>query len=263
MKLMLLSSLILLTFCQNYTPDNLNSTGLSSKILIDSNANTIAQRYLCTDSFYRLQYDTGSFQYYLSHLPLKPVGSRVQYFDGSYKSAYAYSSVIDMDISPLDLQQCADAVMRLRGEYLYNTRQYDKIAFRFLGDGKMHSFKEYAGHDQSYKKFRKYMDYVFSYANTASLHKQLYPQSFYKMQIGDVFIQKGNPYGHAVIVVDMCQNKNGDKKFMLAQSYMPAQETQVLLNPDGSGSWYSKPETIKLYTPEWTFDTTDLRTWNH
>lgn len=262
MKLLLIGSIILFSFCQNYTTKKTISDISESSVILDSNAYTIASRYHCPDSFYRIKYDSASFQFYLSNLKLKPVGTQVKYFDGSLKSRYAYSSVVDMEISPVDLQQCADAVMRLRGEYLYHTKQFNKISFRFLGDGKMHTFNEYAAGDKSYKKFRKYMDYVFSYANTASLHKQLYPKSFYKMEIGDVFIQKGQPYGHAVIVVDICQNKKGEKKFLLAQSYMPAQETQILLNPNGKGSWYSKPESVKLYTPEWTFDTSDLRTWS-
>ena len=46
------------------------------------------------------------------------------------------------------------------------------------------------------------------------------------MQIGDVLIQGGSP-GHAVIVVDMAENPaTGEKLYLLAQSYMPAQDIQ-------------------------------------
>jgi hypothetical protein len=125
----------------------------------------------------------------------------------------------------------------------------------------MHGFKAYAKGDYSYKKFRNYMDYVFAYANTASLKKQLKPVPFYNMQAGDVLIQSGNPYGHAVIVTDVCINKKGEKCFMLAQSYMPAQETQILVVPGSTQPWYPKPQSKNIHTPEWTFDTTDLRRW--
>ncbi len=80
------------------------------------------------------------------------------------------------------------------------------------------------------------------------------------MEIGHVFIQKGNPYGHAVIVVDMAQNSKGKKIYLLAQSYMPAQETQILANPNDSdlSPWYNLDyETI--ITPEWIFYPTDLK----
>ena len=79
------------------------------------------------------------------------------------------------------------------------------------------------------------------------------------IQVGDVFIQGGFP-GHAVIVVDMVKNQEGEKRFMLAQSYMPAQELQVLKNPASDEPWYSIPKLHeKLVTPEWNFASTDLK----
>jgi hypothetical protein len=105
------------------------------------------------------------------------------------------------------------------------------------------------------------MDYIFSYANTGSLHKELKPVSFDEMEIGDVFIVTGRPYGHAIIVVDMVENEVGEKLFMLAQSYMPAQETQILINPkdEGMSPWYRSDFEGALRTPEWTFEKRDLR----
>lgn len=82
-----------------------------------------------------------------------------------------------------------------------------------------------------------------------------------ELSVGDVFIQGGSP-GHAVIIVDMAVNKNtGEKLFLLAQSYMPAQEIQVLKNPNNSSNspWYSTSFVQELMTPEWTFRVTDLK----
>jgi hypothetical protein len=229
---------------------------------LDVVGNSLSTRFSTPDSFTRYSMDSGTFAYYLQHLTLKPAGELVKYYHGGTKpSGDVYCGVVDMEISAKDLQQCADAVMRLRGEYLFGQNKLDQISFRFTGDGKMHGFKEYANKNYSYANFRKYMDYVFGYANTASLKKQLKPVPFYTMQIGDVLIQSGNPYGHAVIVIDMCKNAKGDRRYMLAQSYMPAQETQVLLSPDGESPWYIWPERSVISTPEWTFDTSDLRRW--
>ena len=204
----------------------------------------------------------GSFTNYLRELTLKPYGTEVKYFDGTIKyNNKVYASVIDMPITNKDLQQCADAVMRLRGEYLYKMKRYSEISFRFTGDGKMHSYIQYSGNDRSYSTFRKYMDHVFNFANTASLFKQLKPKTIESIDPGDVLIQTGNPYGHAVMVLDVCVDKKGNKQYMLAQSYMPAQETQILLNPLTGGVWYELKKEGKIETPEYDFTVTDLRTW--
>jgi hypothetical protein len=81
------------------------------------------------------------------------------------------------------------------------------------------------------------------------------------MEIGDVFIQGGSP-GHAVIVVDMCEKKaTGEKKFLLAQSYMPAQELQILSNPNSTNGspWYDLSFERLLKTPEWTLEHGSLK----
>jgi Domain of unknown function (4846) len=166
-----------------------------------------------------------------------------------------------MEIGKQNLQQCADAAMRLRGEYLFKLAKFDMIQFNLLSTGKPYSFQEFAGRDKSYKKFRKYMDYIFAYANTTSLHDELKTVKINAIQIGDVFIQKKQPYGHCVIVMDMAYiAKTGKKLILLGQSYMPAQDIQILINPhDKSISpWYEVKEG-KLLTPEWEFKHTDLK----
>jgi len=230
----------------------------------DSLDSTISRRFRAPQGYSSILSDSNSFGSYLSRLKLKPIGTKVKYYNRTTKPNYnVYCAVVDMDIDPQDLQQCADAVMRLRGEYLYQHKRYDEIKFNFLSDGKPRYFVDYAKGDLSYTKFRKYMKYVFAYANTRSLHAELTPRDIKDMQIGDVFIQKGNPYGHAVIVVNMAQDKEGNKLYMLAQSYMPAQETQILINPtDPSLSpWYRLKEG-DIQTPEWLFNSGDLRSFH-
>jgi hypothetical protein len=74
-------------------------------------------------------------------LPLKPDSALVKYYNGETKEkSNVYDAVIDMPISPKDLQQCADAVMRLRGEFLFSKSSTSAIQFRFVGDGQYHSF---------------------------------------------------------------------------------------------------------------------------
>jgi len=114
-----------------------------------------------------------------------------------------------------------------------------------------------------YKDFWNYMELIFTYAGTASLSKELESKEIDDMKAGDVFIQGGFP-GHAVIVVDMARhNETGDAIFLLAQSYMPAQELQILENPnsDKLGAWYKLNSEEKLITPEWTFLSGSLKTF--
>jgi hypothetical protein len=78
------------------------------------------------------------------------------------------------------------------------------------------------------------------------------------MQPGDVFVTGGFP-GHAITVVDMAVNKAGHKIYMLAQSFMPAQEQHILLNPLTLDVWYSMDDMNYINTPEFVFEPSDLR----
>jgi hypothetical protein len=110
------------------------------------------------------------------------------------------------------------------------------------------------------RSFRRYLDFIFSYAGSASLEAELEPVSDpANMEPGDVFIQGGFP-GHAIIVVDVAENATGDRAFLVAQSYMPAQQIHVLRNPQDPGTpWYLAKRSGMLETPEWTFEFSDLR----
>jgi hypothetical protein len=46
---------------------------------------------------------------------------------------------------------------------------------------------------------------------------------------------------------------SGARMFLLAQSYMPAQQVHVLRNPARGDAWYPLEFEGPLATPEWTF----------
>ena len=105
-----------------------------------------------------------------------------------------------------------------------------------------------------YKTFRRYLTKVFQYAGTASLTRELMPvAASSKIAPGDVFIEGGFP-GHAVIVVDTAENSAGEQVFLIAQSYMPAQQIHILKNPrdPALSPWY-RYQPGPLRTPEWRF----------
>jgi len=250
------------------------------KDFINESGTSIESRFLLPDDFERVDVQPGSFAEYLRKLPLKPHGSKVKYYDGTVKNNYGvYDAVVDMDIGTRDLQQCADAIMRLRGEFLFQQKQYHKIHFNFTNGfrvdyskwaggfrvivkGNKSNWKRSAPPANTYNDFRNYMDAIFMYAGTLSLSKELDSVDYKDLKIGDIFIQGGSP-GHAVIVVDLAIHmKTGDKIYLLAQSYMPAQETQLLKNPMDRdlSPWYQLDLNDKtIETPEWEFKTKDLK----
>ncbi|MGB7605838.1 MAG: DUF4846 domain-containing protein [Lutisporaceae bacterium] len=245
--------------------------------LINEQGNTIEERIQTPAGFDRITVEENSFGDYLRGFPLKTHGSTVKYYNGNIKSTEVYVAVLDIDIGDKDLQQCADAVMRLRAEYLYQKGEYDNIHFNFTNGFRADYSKWRSGYrvaingnntswvkknvtSDDYQSFRKYLDVVFAYAGTLSLSKELQKVSVEDMQIGDVFIKGGSP-GHCVIVVDMAENmETGEKLFLLAQSYMPAQDIHILKstqNDDGN-PWYSLKQGEALDTPEWNFNSEQL-----
>lgn len=255
-----------------------NNKVLVAQNTINHDGKTIQKRFDTPNGFTRKPVEENSFADYLRNLPLKPVGAKVKYYNGTEKENDVYEAVVDMEISNNNLQQCADAIMRLRGEYFYNKKEYDKISFTLTNGFKMDylqwtkgfrvkvngnhtEWQKNAGPSNTYQDFRNYMEFVFTYAGTLSMSKSLKKKDIKKLSIGDVFILGGSP-GHAVLVVDLAENEKGEKVFMLAQSYMPAQETQILKNlNDDISPWYNVASMEKLFTPEWTFEWTDLKTW--
>ncbi len=263
-KLIFMSFVFLFVFCsREKTSTNIfvvhkqKNTGIKDK----QKPKKISEIIL-PSGYEREKIDSNSFAFFLRNFPLKK-DNTVYYFNGKKKyNQSIHFAVLDIDVGTRDLQQCADAVMRLRAEYLFKTKQYSKIHFNFLSDKKPRFYTDYAHNNRSYKTFRKYMNYIFSYANTSSLHDEIKKVKIEDMQIGDVFIQKGNPYGHAIIIVDMAEKKaTGEKIFLIAQSFMPAQSIHILKNFNNKNinPWYPLNFGQNLYTPEWTFSKEDLR----
>src|SRR5689334_8098148 len=80
----------------------------------------------------RLPAADGTFAAWLRGLPLAAAGAPVRLFDGRPKSdATVAAAVLDIDVGSRDLQQCADAVMRLRAEWLWAAGKADEVCFRF------------------------------------------------------------------------------------------------------------------------------------
>jgi hypothetical protein len=221
---------------------------------------------------------TNAFGDYLRSIKLKK-DNTVYLFNGQKKgNQSAQFAVLDVSVGERDLQQCADAVMRLRAEYLFAQKQFEAIKFKD-GDGFSMDFGKWMKGNRvvfsqnklswqacetcnaSRESFMKYLNVVYAFAGTATLAKELKPITDVKnIEIGDVFIKGGSP-GHAVIVVDLALNSAGEKLFLLAQSYMPAQDIHILKNPKDAqlSPWFSTDFGDILETPEWDFRKEQLK----
>jgi hypothetical protein len=246
--------------------------------IIHQQGQTIATRFAPPKGFTRQEASTNSYTSFLRNIELKPHGTLVHLYNGSEKHNKVADAVLRFDVGKTDLQQCADAVMRIRSEYLFSQKKYDAIHFNFTNGfradykrwhngerisvkGNTCSWVKKSKPDSSHETFRNYLDMVYSYAGSLSLSKELQPVDDLKsIEAGDVFIIGGSP-GHAVTVMDIAVNKAGEKVFLLSQSYMPAQDIHLLknLNNLDISPWY-KVKDIKdvLETPEYNFEPNNL-----
>jgi hypothetical protein len=243
-------------------------------------AGTVADSFAVPDGFRRVAVVDGSFGDWLRHLPLKPADSGVTLHDGRPVADHGtVAAVIDIDVGRSDLQQCADAVMRLRAEYLFSRRLTGLIGFE-LYSGERYRFAAYAEgqtpvpageriawlsgppRDTSHAELRRWLDIVYGFASTRSLAHELRPvDSPADAAIGDVFIHPGSP-GHAVIIVDLAVDPaTGRKLALLAQSSTPARDVHVLRNTlkPGLGAWFELVDGRPFVTPGRTFAPNELK----
>jgi hypothetical protein len=189
------------------------------------------------------------------------------------------AAVIDIDVGGADLQQCADAIIRLRAEYLFGRSAAGDLAFDFTS-GDRYRFQSYAKgvtpavtgakvtwrtgerHGLSHDSLRRWLDIVFNYAGTLSLNRELQPvRRLSDAAIGDVLVHGGTP-GHAVLIVDLAiEPASGRKIALLAQGFMPAQSVHLLRNPldPALSPWFTLADDEPIVMPEWMLRADELR----
>lgn len=197
--------------------------------------------------------DENSWSYFLQHLPEKnaPI---VDYKGNIISYQQKHVAIIPYDVGNEDLQQCADALMRLRAEYLFTQKRFDEIGFHFVS-GQYYTWNEYckglrpiakgnsvkfitAGvTDRTHASLRKYLDIVYAYASTISLATEL--KNTNRFEIGTVIIHPGSP-GHCFIITDEAATSSGEKVYKLVEGYTPAQSIYVVRNlqDESLSEWY-------------------------
>ncbi len=247
--------------CNNSANTNEKEKPKQNKIPINTsteNEYKLIKSIPLPNGFERILNDENSFAAWLENVPLKK-NNTVYTYDGSPKrNQAAQFAVLDISVGKKDLQQCADAVMRMRAEYLFSQKRFDEIIFI---DNANTQYKFHPPYNR--ENFAKYLERVFGMCGSASLANQLKTvNEFNDIEAGNVIIRGGFP-GHAVMVMDVAINAQGEKIYLLAQSYMPAQDIHVLLNlTNGDISpWYKVTGEKKISTPEYLFYKNELRKW--
>ena len=230
--------------------------------------------------FSRTTVEPDCYADWLRHLPVKD-GQKVSYtFDGRpAMSEDVVYAVLDIEVGSSDLQQCADAIIRLHAEYLYTLGKYRDIKYNFtsgdtsrydswikgyrpLVNGNKVSWTKSAMMDSSYQSFRNYLYNVFMYAGTYSLEKEMISvESYDSIQIGDALILPGFP-GHAVMVADIIINEeSGERSYLFIQGYTPAQDIHVIKNPSRHNGlpWFELKPNNNLRIMHWIFDEYNIR----
>jgi hypothetical protein len=234
----------------------------------DSQVRSLETAFSPPSGYTRVAVEPGSFGAWLRGLPLRPAGTPVRDFRGGQVlpgDDSRLAAVAELDIGTANLQQCADSIIRLHAEWLWVRNQKDKIAYRFTS-GDLATWSKYAAGDRakisgskvkwersasadsSRSSFRSYLDLVFTYAGTLSLQELKQRPSRQDARPGDFFVLGGSP-GHAVLVLDMAVNAQGERVALLGQGFIPAQDFQVL-SPGQDGPWFSL-EAEEVATPFW------------
>ena len=240
---------------------------------------TLATRFTPPAGCQRVAVPPGSWGEWLRWLPLKPAGTRARLFNGQLKTPQnVVAAVADIDVGTQDLQQCADAIIRLRAEYVFShdpnkvhfhlTTSYDFWFSDFVAGRTFRVVHEEVlpatrpAEAPTHAALGRYLLPTFGYAGTLSLSRELRPVLLPQVQPGDILIHGGAP-GHAVLVLDVAENPVSHQKYvLLAQSYMPAQSIHVLRNVDAPtlGAWFAVPglAVAEFNTPEWPFERQEL-----
>lgn len=250
--------------------------------LVNPEGMTLETRIKAPEGYIRKEAKEGSLCAFMRGYALKEDGSPVLLYNGKEKKKQSvHQAVFALPIEEENLQQCADSVMRVYAEYFRKTGQEDKIGFHFVSgfyaeyskwregyrikvNGNDVAWEKTSGYDDSYESFQKYLGVVFSYAGTLSMESESEEIPLSDIACGDIFLKGGSP-GHVVFVADVCENHEGEKAFLLAQGFMPAQEFHLLRNPlhDGDPWYYEQEVKYPFVTPEYTFPDGSLKRLNY
>lgn len=245
---------------------------IETSSLINKDSLTIKTRVNVPTGYVRVAYSKGSFENYIRNYKLKPFGSKIiNYDDSEYFWQGGHVGVLDIPVPKNGLQQCADALIRIRSEFLWDNNRKDEIGFKFTS-GHYCSWIKYAegyrpkinGNKVTFHKtklanhtkenFYKYLNLIYMYSGTLSLYNELESVDAKDLKIGDMLIKGGSP-GHIVMLCDEIINNEGEKLFLLFQGNTPAQSVHLVKNLEdfNISPWYQLENDATIPVSNYTF----------
>lgn len=217
---------------------------------------------------------TYSIAQFMRQLPVKKQNEKVKLYTGEDKEVQDSNvAILNMRLDDRSLQQRASSVMRLYSEFFWMNQDFDKLSYK-IADGFSLEYKKWIEGNRvsvngsqaswytdgttgdSYQSFCSYLDYYFGYSGMESLINASASASVNNVQVGDFFVDKEKQY--AAMVVDVAENEDGNKCFLLASGGTPGQDIEILKNPAHTSNddpWYYASEvTSSFKTPEFDLD---------
>lgn len=208
---------------------------------------TIRSRFPTPPGFNRVEVEAGSYGDYLRSLPLLPINSPVKDYRGRiWKNAEdtTVAAVVDWDITGNKLEQCMDIIIRLRAEFLFESGRTDEIVFlmpdrselkwrdwktglRPVQSGWSFPLTPLAKPDDSRQTLEGYLNCIFNYSDTQTYYFGLDTVDYRDIRIGDFIVKRGKK-GHAVVIVDLAKDKDGNLIALFAQGDTPACQLYLL-----------------------------------
>lgn len=246
--------------------------------VVDESGMTLETRINPPDGYTRITVEEKSLGEFLRNYKLKKATGVVKLWNGTKKEdSGTAQAVFKLPMEKEDMQRSTGAVIRMYAEYFWSQSMYDKISFQFINGFQAEYLKWQEGfrirtdatgsiwvnggsNDTSKENFKKYLHVVLMYSSSKSMAKESKKVKKEEIQIGDIFLQTGDA-AEAVMIVDVCENKQGQKAFLLAKGGKPAQQFHLLKNPAHEDDpWYYVEEMkYPLQTSEGEFGKGSLR----
>jgi hypothetical protein len=203
--------------------------------------------FIPPDGYQRVRVQENSFAGYLRRLPVVPDSFAVFDFKSNVRVKSRDSTlaaVIPVDIKGRNLWQCMDILQVFYMDWLFRQKKDSLIIFP-LPDGTTLSWHEWRlgiravfkglnfqktknGQPLSdMEAFRRYSNFIFEHSGTQTFWHYYPPVALQDIFPGDFIVKKGKK-GHAVLIMDLAVNSDGEKIALIGQGDTPACQFYLL-----------------------------------